>query len=478
MIVLVKLLLCLLISIAMKAVAAQSFHLSQKWPGDREVFASGPSGGTIVRGSSRFNNELVKSTNPSIVFKKEEGTDADQYMTPRCMGRANRLAASVSREWPGVKLRITEAWEENREHPPNSLHYSGRALDITTSDIDQSKYGRLAQLAANAGFDWVYYEAVTHVHVSCRAAAVCSGHFRCSNGLCIYASRQCDGYNDCGDNSDESNCCTSNDFTCHNGQCVLSTWECDGYEDCSDGSDEGSQCVVATEAPRSGNDESCFPPNALAQMEDGPVAVKDIKLGSNVLAMDSTGALVYSPVIAMLDAQDDNMVSYIVMHTEDHHQLEISLPHLIYTTGYDEKMSTSKIKIPESPVFASRVKKGDLIFVATADGTIKPKRVASVMTKTIKGAYAPLTKEGNIVINDVLVSCYAVVNDYNLAHNSFAPLRYLYDVLPSTVIGGQQAKGISWYPQMLMNLAKIFLDETSFYPIGVKDMANLTVYSE
>lgn len=72
----------------------------------------------------------------------------------------------------------------------------------------------------------------------------CPDKFACNSGICIGKELKCDGWNDCGDMSDERNCkCEKDQFTCANSMCKPRLWVCDRVNDCGDGSDEqGCSC--------------------------------------------------------------------------------------------------------------------------------------------------------------------------------------------------------------------------------------------
>ncbi|XP_069470237.1 suppressor of tumorigenicity 14 protein [Ambystoma mexicanum] len=77
----------------------------------------------------------------------------------------------------------------------------------------------------------------------------CPEQFTCKSGRCIKKDLQCDGWNDCGDFSDELGCnCTADQFRCKASQlCKPRYWKCDGVNDCGDESDElECQCPALT----------------------------------------------------------------------------------------------------------------------------------------------------------------------------------------------------------------------------------------
>nr|AIW08708.1 sonic hedgehog [Scyliorhinus canicula] len=360
---------------------------------EKTLGASGRYEGKITRNSERFK-ELTPNYNPDIIFKDEENTGADRLMTQRCKDKLNSLAISVMNQWPGVKLRVTEGWDEDGHHSEESLHYEGRAVDITTSDRDRTKYGMLARLAVEAGFDWVYYESKAHIHCSVKA----------ENSV----------------------------------------------------------------AAKSGG---CFPAEARVSLEDGgSKSVKDLKPGDRVLGADDEGNLVYSDFVMFLDKADAvKRVFYVIETREPRRRLPLTAAHLLFA-GEQEGA-------PPRATYASEVRPGQLVYITDGDGDgsrLQPAEVEKVYLEEMAGSYAPLTVQGNLVINQVLASCYAVLEQHSLAHWAFAPVRMSYAAKslfaprdPLMVNSTVQENGVHWYSSALYQIGTWVLDSAALHPLGM-----------
>ncbi|KAK2895025.1 hypothetical protein Q8A67_012254 [Cirrhinus molitorella] len=83
---------------------------------------------------------------------------------------------------------------------------------------------------------------------------------QCRNGFCKPMFWRCDGVNDCGDDTDELGCgCNVGQFKCNNDQCISEKQKCDGNKDCKDGSDEeGCSRVVCTVSTFECNNGKCI----------------------------------------------------------------------------------------------------------------------------------------------------------------------------------------------------------------------------
>ncbi|XP_056643310.1 desert hedgehog protein A [Diorhabda sublineata] len=346
--------------------------------------ASGVAEGRIGRNDSRFN-DLVPNYNDDIIFKDEEGTGADRLMTQRCKEKLNTLAISVMNMWPGVKLLVTEGWDEEGYHTPESLHYEGRAVDITTSDRDRSKYGMLARLAVEAGFDWVYYESRSHIH-----------------------------------------------------------------------------CSVKLESSQGTKYGGCFPGDSTVVTSTGNTKkLSELRIGEKILSQDpSTNKLIFSEVLLFLDNDPNQKREFLNLTLSSNRTLVITPNHLVL------KETAEGVRT----VFAESIIVGDKLLVSVSNNSnLVSDSVISITAVLRTGVYAPLTEVGTVVINDVVVSCYATVDSQTVAHWAFLPLRLVWNFKQSlwkawSVVSNPFSTrstenlvpkqiGVHWYAKILYSMA-------------------------
>ncbi|CAG7724461.1 unnamed protein product [Allacma fusca] len=238
----------------------------------------------------------------------------------RCKEKLNTLAISVMNQWPGVRLRVIEGWDEGNHHSTSSLHYEGRAVDITTSDKDRSKYGMLARLAVEAGFDWVYYESRAHIH-----------------------------------------------------------------------------CSVKSDSSQTARTGGCFSENATVVTPEGRKKITAVQPGDSVLAMNEEGDMVFSEVLMFLDRNST-----------------------------ETRLTPSQLLDEARVTFARNIEAGDWLLVVSESGSnVTLEKVVLMEAQVSTGVYAPLTKQGNVIVDGILASCYAVINDQSLAHWAFSPIRFV-----------------------------------------------------
>ena len=155
----------------------------------------------------------------------------------------------------------------------------------------------------------------------------------------------------------------------------------------------------------------CFDGMSLVTMHDGSmVRMRDLKLGDQVIVARSlkNGKFRYrsSPLLAMDIYQKYTRhasVQYLAIHVASN--ITISPLHI---TPAHSLLVTKNEQNRENFLFASEVNVDDYLHSITMGehrSTAKV-RVSRIESVELFDAYAPLTMEGNLVVNNLVVSCY------------------------------------------------------------------------
>lgn len=77
--------------------------------------------------------------------------------------------------------------------------------------------------------------------------------------------------------------------------------------------------------------------------------------------------------------------------------------------------------------------------------------IKSILIEPVKGYAAPLTLSGTILVDNILVSNYAVIKSHSAAHIAMAPVRWWYTMGNQMKIFkiDKQLNGTHWFPGLL-----------------------------
>lgn len=212
----------------------------------------------------------------------------------------------------------------------------------------------------------------------------------------------------------------------------------------------------------------CFPGSSSVTLQDGSMkAVKDLQTGDKVLAADDDGNPIYTDFIMFIDQDSTTRRLFYVIETESGQKIVLTAAHLLFvghnSTDTEERMSA---------IFASQVQPGQKVFVIDDERSrLEPVTVKRIYTQEHEGSFAPVTVQGTVVVDQVLASCYAVIEDHDLAHWALAPVRLAHWV-SSLLFNSQpqvsaQKDGVHWYSKILYQLGTWLLDSHSIHPLGM-----------
>jgi len=205
----------------------------------------------------------------------------------------------------------------------------------------------------------------------------------------------------------------------------------------------------------------CFPGTSRVRTEDGlMLPLSRVAVGDIVMSFDdSTGSLRYDKIVAFLhrSATGTGNTTFVRILVAGGAYITLTRDHLIYVLN---NASADNIRLR----FAGKVVRGDYIFCAESNAVVVREVVGVAAVHFDGGLYAPLTSSGNIIVDDVITSCYAEVTSHRLAHLAMAPVRVAYSFARSfglerttTSLGLQSGVGIHPYARLLRTVADYFL---------------------
>lgn len=197
---------------------------------------------------------------------------------------------------------------------------------------------------------------------------------------------------------------------------------------------DGSSAPSPTPPPPPPPPPPCFPGSARVQLEDGSwKRISELVAGESIRTFSSTGELLHEPYL--MDFHGRNVAPFPCLrlkHLGGDVPLEVSPNHLLF------------VALGAPAVRAASLRPGDRLLVGGPDGKLTAHNITVVEEFMARGAYAPLTFSGQMLVEGVAASSYgfpwpeaivremeaypaarqAILHAHDIMHAASAPLRW------------------------------------------------------
>ena len=176
----------------------------------------------------------------------------------------------------------------------------------------------------------------------------------------------------------------------------------------------------STEKVMKESNGGCYPGSAIIYDSNSRARrIESLQVGDKVLIITKND-IQSDSVITFIHRQPEVVEEFLKIVTTKEKILLITADHLLFV-----ELMGQATAIP-----ARDVKIGDTVYVRGSHGS-ETDLVRSISTVYEKGAYAPVTLSGTILVNDVHTSCYFDVLSHEWSHKAMSIARALHHVSPS-----------------------------------------------
>lgn len=169
-------------------------------------------------------------------------------------------------------------------------------------------------------------------------------------------------------------------------------------------------------------ERNCFPGAATVRLADGTrKQISALQVGDFIQTFDAEGGIQYEQLLGDFHGQNDKLESYLQLILQDGRTLEVSEGHLIFVADVDSAQTSKKMQM--RAIRAAALQPGVHTLLVAPDLTdasvpendrFAPQKLllqnlSAVRRVTRAGVYAPFTLSGQLIVDGVATSSYALL---------------------------------------------------------------------